>query len=84
MVLQYRLDVVCDDCGQVHEMSMHFMLAEGPPAAGSLEALFSDGELPPQVELFAGTPVECPQTERVYVPEDRARILLVPQVGSRY
>jgi hypothetical protein len=74
----YEVFMFCDDCGQVHPMSIAFELQDGPVEKASVGDVYKGRELPSQIAQLRDNRIRCPQSGRLVSQKDNNQVFLVP------
>lgn len=74
----YRIDYVCDQCGEIHPVSEDFRLVGGKGEAGNLDDLYPKGDLPAELVRVLGDLVWCPMLADWVDLDDPARVYVTP------
>ncbi len=75
----YGVYVMCDSCGGIHPMGIRLRLEDGPVDRASVSDSYPEDALPPQVATLLTSDVRCPETARVFRPQNTAQVFLVPE-----
>jgi hypothetical protein len=75
---KYSVHVFCDECGDVHPMSIVIELADGPADKASVGDTYQGRNLPPQIAALINNRIICPKTRRWILQRNNQQVFLVP------
>ena len=73
----YRVQFICDECGETHQILGLYNLDEGPATKASIRAAYEGKDVPPAIEKLHRTKITCPTTGRETRQADDGQIFLV-------
>ncbi len=73
----YKVQFICDECGETHPTLGVFNLDDGPAVKASICDAYRETELPPAIEKLHRTKFACPTTGRETRQADDGQIFLV-------
>ena len=74
----YKVQLICDECGDTHAVLGLFNLDDGPAVKTSICEAYKEGGVPPSIERLHRTKITCPTTGRETRQANDNEILLVP------
>ena len=74
----YKVQFICDECGDTHAMPGLYNLGGGPATKASIRAAYEGKDVPPAIEILHRTKITCPTTGRETRQANDNEILLVP------
>ncbi len=74
----YKVQIICDECGDTHTMLGLFSLDDGPAVKASICEAYEEGDVPPAIDRLHRTKTTCPATGRETRQADDGQIFLVP------
>jgi len=74
----YKVQLICDECGDTHAVLGLFNLDDGPAVKTSICEAYKEGGVPPAIERLHRTKITCPTTGRETRQADNGQIFLVP------
>jgi len=75
--IKYAVHVLCNECGQVHPMSIAIGLYDGPVDKASIGDTYAGKDLPPELARLIGNEVSCPTTGKMTAQKDNNQVFLV-------
>jgi hypothetical protein len=75
---QYRILVVCNKCGGLHEIGIAVTIQDGPTEKRSLGEFYEQKSLPKSLADLTNTGISCPKTGRQSIQKNLHQIFLVP------
>ena len=73
----YDVYVFCNNCGQVHPMTIRISLDDGPAEKDSIGNVYAGKDLPQNVAALTNNYVLCPKTNKWFVQRDNNQVFLV-------
>ncbi len=58
----YRVQFICDECGETHQFLGLSKLDEGPATKASIRAAYKGRDVPPAIEKLHRVKITCPTT----------------------
>jgi hypothetical protein len=74
----YKVQFICDECGDTHTMLGLYNLDEGPALKASVRAAYKGRDVPPAIENLHRNKITYPTTGRETRQADDGQIFLVP------
>ena len=74
----YRVDAVCNACGDLHTTGTTISLSAGPTSKQSIADAYANKDPPTEVAALKGSRVHCHKIGRHYAQKDDHKIFLVP------
>ncbi len=77
----YRVQFICDECGEMHPLLGVFSLDDGPAVKASIGDAYKGRNLPPAIEKLHRKKITCPTTGRETRQANDNEIFLVRIAG---
>ena len=74
----YEIYVFCNECSEVHPMSIKISLKDGPTKKQSINDVYEGEELPENIANLLNNKVRCPKTGKMFVQKDNHQVFIVP------
>ncbi len=74
----YRVQFICDECGDMHQILGLYNLDEGPATKASIRAVYKGRDVPPALENLHRTKITCYTTGRETRQANDGQIFLIP------
>ncbi len=78
----YKVQFICDECGDTHAMLGLYNLGGGPATKTSIRAAYKGKDVPPALERLHRTKITCPSTGRETRQANDNEIFLVRLAGE--
>ena len=75
---KYMVHFFCDECSEVHPISIVFDMADGPVKRENLHNLYAGKELPTSIATLKNNKTICPNTGKLTSQLDNNQVFIVP------